>query len=75
MSSDTSGVLIAPKWPLASFWPTLLPDGVHFINLVVNWLEFYPKYFSGESMIFRGVKKWATFRFFSPPTSKNVLED
>ena len=66
-SEGASAVLVVPKWPLASFWPTLLPDGSHFANRVENWIEFFPKYYSGpavKSKMFRGVKKWATLAVY-----------
>ena len=66
-SSEASGILVVPKWPLASFWSTLFPDGVHFALCVKNWISFRPKYFSGDavsSRMFRGVKKWETLAVF-----------
>ena len=66
-SQGCSGVLVVPKWPLAAFWTTLVPDGTHLAACVQNLMEFYPKYFSWDtvkSRKFRGVKKWPTLAHF-----------
>ena len=66
-SADASGVLVVPRWPLADFWLTLLPDGTHFLQGVTNFTFFSPKWFSGaavKSKMFRGVKKWDSLAVF-----------
>ena len=76
-SRDSSGVLVVPQWPLASFWLTLLPDGVHFCCGVKNFVFFSPKWFSGHavtSKMFRGVKKWQTLAVFLDSTVQNFSE-
>ena len=67
-SGGASGVLAVPKWPLASFWALLFPDGVHFANQVSNFIFFSPKYYSGgavRSKMFRGIPHWESLAFFA----------
>ena len=66
-SSNCSGVLCVPVWRSSPFWLTLLPDGTHFTNCVVNYSFFSPKYYSGgaiKSKMFRGIPKWETLAVF-----------
>ena len=57
-SHPCSGVLVVPKWPLASFWWLVFPDGRHFCKGVAAYETFRPKYYSGpavKSKMFRAL--------------------
>ena len=76
-SSNASGVLCVPVWRTSPFWLVLLPDGVHFCNLVANFSLFNPKYLTGgavKSKMFRGIPKWETLAVFLDSEVDNPLE-
>ena len=76
-SSGCTGVFCVPSWPTSPFWLILVPDGVHFANLVQNYVFFSPKYYSGgavKSRMFRGVPHWETLAFFASSEVANPLE-
>ncbi|XP_059079168.1 uncharacterized protein LOC131877501 isoform X1 [Tigriopus californicus] len=42
VAQKAAGVLIVPRWASSSFWPYVLPDGKHFLRLVVKFKSFRP---------------------------------
>ena len=76
-SSDCTGVFCVPFWPTSPFWLILVPDGMHFANLVRNFIFFSPKYYSGgavKSRMFRGVPHWETLAFFASSEAADPME-
>jgi hypothetical protein len=51
IAQEASGVLMVPMWKSSRFWPVLVPEGRHFINLVVRFLVFSPKLVVGDEVI------------------------
>ena len=76
-SSNCTGVFCVPAWRTSPFWLVLIPDGRHFANLVLNFVFFNPKYYSGgavKSRMFRGVPHWDSLAFFASSEVDNPLE-
>jgi hypothetical protein len=59
------GVLVIPAWKTAKYWPILAPEGRHFINMMVRYMQFSPKLVVGPEVVsdtFRRRQSFLAFR-------------
>ena len=47
-SQPCQGVLLLPRWPVASIWPLITQDGSHFLEIFFQYHEFFPVYQKGK---------------------------
>jgi hypothetical protein len=67
-----TGILVIPAWKSSRFWPFLAPEGRHFINMVVRYMQFSPKLVVGPEVVSETFRRRQSFLVFRINGTKNA---
>jgi hypothetical protein len=63
-AQKAKGILVITAWKFAKFWPVLAPEGRHFKNMMVRYMQFSPKLNVGPEVVSNTFRRRQSFLVF-----------